>query len=78
MFDYDDGSTPNGIYQLSGNVWEWVATLFECPESDGAQVFMEQPMAEIRGGAFDTYFSSQANLCSKTNGLVDSNVHIRR
>ena len=60
VYDFDEGSSPNGVYQLSGNVWEWVGTLFECDESDGAQVFMEQPMAEIRGGAFDTYFASQA------------------
>ena len=60
--EYYAGCTPNGIYQLIGNVWEWVAALFECQcIPDGSQVFFEQPMGEIRGGAFDTYFETQAS-----------------
>lgn len=62
-----EGTTPNGVYQLIGNVWEWVATLFECNDGpDGTRVVFEQPMAEIRGGAFDTYFSSQATCQFRT------------
>jgi iron(II)-dependent oxidoreductase len=64
-----EGSTLNGIYQLVGNVWEWVGTLFECPDgANGTRIFMEQPLAEIRGGAFDTYFASQAT-CQFRTGL---------
>ena len=64
---YVEGTTPNGVYQLIGNVWEWVATLFECNDgTDGTRVVFEQPMAEIRGGAFDTYFSSQATCQFRT------------
>ena len=65
--DFVEGTTPNGVYQLIGNVWEWVATLFECTDGpEGTRVVFEQPMAEIRGGAFDTYFSSQATCRFRT------------
>lgn len=58
---YYDGCTPNGIYQLVGNVWEWTATAFECQsDSPNSEVLFDQPMAEVRGGAFDTYFETQA------------------
>lgn len=60
--EYYEGCTTNGVYQLIGNVWEWVATAFECHcAAKGNQVLFDQPMGEIRGGAFDTYFESQAS-----------------
>lgn len=56
------GATPNGVRHLIGNVWEWMDTQFE-PLGDGAtQMYLDQVMAEIRGGAFDTYFAVQATL----------------
>ena len=62
-----EGCTPNGIYQLVGNVGEWVATQFGCGTSQqGIEVQFEQPMAEIRGGAFDTYFENQATCRFRT------------
>lgn len=65
--DYYEGATPNGVYQLVGNVWEWVATQYECRTSqNGAQIDFEQPMAEIRGGAYDTYFETQATCQFRT------------
>ncbi|MFV1965789.1 MAG: formylglycine-generating enzyme family protein, partial [Pirellulaceae bacterium] len=59
--DYYEGCTPNGVYQLVGNVWEWVAAAFECVCDDKhSRVVFERPMGEIRGGAFDTYFANQS------------------
>ncbi len=64
---YYEGCTPNGVYQLIGNVWEWVATQFQYDAgTSGLRVSFEQPLAEIRGGAFDTYFETQATSQFKT------------
>lgn len=64
---YYEGCTPNGVYQLIGNVWEWVATQYSCGTSrPDVQILLEQPMAEIRGGAFDTYFERQATCQFRT------------
>jgi iron(II)-dependent oxidoreductase len=58
---YPNGCTPNGIYQLIGNVWEWIEDRFTGSETlDGYRIFFDQPMGEIRGAAFDTYFEVQA------------------
>ena len=57
---YAKGVTPNGIQQLIGNVWEWVYASIEHVQ-DGQDLFaLQEPLGEIRGGAFDTYFASQA------------------
>jgi gamma-glutamyl hercynylcysteine S-oxide synthase len=64
---YDSGATPNGIYQLIGNVWEWVATQFEyIPQDRNLRIAFEEPMVEIRGGAFDTYLETQATCQFRT------------
>jgi len=64
---FPDGCTPNGVYQLVGNVWEWVADEFHGPAvRDGLRIFMDHQMAEIRGGAFDTYFDAQATCRFRT------------
>jgi iron(II)-dependent oxidoreductase len=55
------------VFQLVGNVWEWVATQFEyIPKESGLRVAFEEPMVEIRGGAFDTYFETQATSQFRT------------
>ena len=60
------GSTPNGVRQLIGNVWEWVDAQFHPNAETGVSVTLDQTMAEIRGGAFDTYFHSQATCQFRT------------
>lgn len=58
---YPEGCTPNGVYQLIGNVWEWTGDEYRGPAvREGLTVHFDQQMAEIRGGAFDTYFESHA------------------
>jgi iron(II)-dependent oxidoreductase len=41
---YESGCTPNGIYQLIGNVWEWVACCFECGDHERFRVLFDAPM----------------------------------
>ncbi len=76
----DKGNTPNGVRQLIGNVWEWIDTLY-CPASAGpVQVILSEAMAEVRGGAFDTYFASQASCQFRTGQPIlsrPSNVGFR-
>lgn len=50
-----------GLQQLVGNVWEWVVDDFGLEERGPRnKVALPTPMKVIRGGAFDTYFDSQA------------------
>ena len=58
--DYATSATVHGVSQLIGNVWEWVDTYFHEMEVDGQMVELAEPIAEIRGGAFDTYLPSQS------------------
>lgn len=63
---FEGGSMPNGVRQLIGNVWEWGDTQFFPEGEDGVSMLDTQTMAEIRGGAFDTYFPTQASCQFRT------------
>lgn len=58
--EFPEGATPSGVRHLVGNVWEWVDAQFFPNSESGVSVILDDVMAEIRGGAFDTYFPSQA------------------
>lgn len=65
------GCTPNGVYQLIGNVWEWTADPYYGPAvREGLTVQLDNKMIEIRGGAFDTYFETQATCRFRTGKSV--------
>lgn len=64
--EFSCGATPNGICQLIGNVWEWIDAQFTLPGEGDVRLAVEQPLAEIRGGAYDTYFHSQASCQFRT------------
>ncbi len=55
---YESGISVSGIHQLIGNVWEWTADNFGSAED--RELMLSVPMKSLRGGAFDTYFESQA------------------
>jgi formylglycine-generating enzyme required for sulfatase activity len=61
--EYEGSSTPHGVRQLVGNVWEWTANYHADLEIDGEMHAMAEPIGEIRGGAFDTYLAAQST-CS--------------
>lgn len=57
---FSAGVSVGGIYQLTGNVWEWNDADFE-QFDDGLPLEFVTTMKTIRGGAFDTYFEHQAS-----------------
>ena len=67
---YPEGAAPNGVLQLIGNVWEWTSSEFEVSDADGRPVLGEMPMRSVRGGAFDTYFESQATSLFRTGQIA--------
>ncbi|MEO1615351.1 MAG: formylglycine-generating enzyme family protein [Planctomycetota bacterium] len=66
VHEFQDGNTPNGIRQLIGNVWEWMNTQYLLAATEEINIHLTDPMAEIRGGAFDSYFHSQTTCQSRS------------
>jgi iron(II)-dependent oxidoreductase len=59
--EYPEGATPNGIFQLAGNVWEWLEDPLDTIPCSAGDVFEPwRPLRRIHGGAFDTYLPSEA------------------
>jgi gamma-glutamyl hercynylcysteine S-oxide synthase len=60
VHEFAEGASVGGICQLIGNVWEWTDGDYSDWRGAG-KLELPTPMKSIRGGAFDTYFDSQAN-----------------
>src|SRR5262249_5598050 len=53
---FPSGDTPNGIRQMTGNVWEWLDDPLDAiPCHPGEALEAWRPMRRIAGGAFNTY-----------------------
>jgi iron(II)-dependent oxidoreductase len=59
--EYPSGTSVGGVYQLTGNVWEWTSTPWGAWEPVAKRAETTVPMRSLRGGAFDTYFDNQAS-----------------
>ncbi|MCC9600157.1 formylglycine-generating enzyme family protein [Stieleria sp. JC731] len=70
IHDFIKGSTPDGIRQLVGNVWEWINTQYLLAATDEIAVHATDSMAEIRGGAFDSYFHSHTTCQSRSADVL--------
>jgi iron(II)-dependent oxidoreductase len=60
VYDLPDGVSVGGIYHLIGNVWEWTTSNFGAWDTSARRLETSSPLKSIRGGAFDTYFETQA------------------
>lgn len=58
--EFGGGATPAGVCQMIGNVWEWMADDLGAWDDPHDRLETDEPMKSLRGGAFDTYFESQA------------------
>ncbi len=75
-----EGAAPNGALNLVGNVWEWTDSDFVASDTQGQALVADMVLKSIRGGAYDTYFRSQATSLFRTGivGLARShNIGIR-
>lgn len=63
---YEHGAAPNAVLQLIGNVWEWTESDLMIEDDNARQVVGDMLLKEIRGGAFDTYFPTQATSVFRT------------
>ncbi|UCG15214.1 MAG: formylglycine-generating enzyme family protein [Phycisphaerales bacterium] len=72
---YANGAAPNNVLQLVGNVWQWNSSDFEVTDVAGRAVLGEMPMKGLRGGAFDTYFESQATSGFRTGLIALARTH---
>jgi len=67
---YPKGAAPNHVLQLVGNVWEWTDSEYTVADESGRPIVGEMPMHVVRGGAFDTYFESQAASDFRTGQIA--------
>jgi formylglycine-generating enzyme required for sulfatase activity len=67
---FPNGTAPNHVLQLVGNVWEWTDTEYTVTDSNNRPVVGEMPMHVVRGGAYDTYFEFQATSHFRTGQLA--------
>ncbi len=67
VYELGRGVSVGGIYHLIGNVWEWTTSNFGVWDTTARRLETSTPMKSIRGGAFDTYFETQA-MCQFQSG----------
>ena len=60
--EFPEGAPPNGIHQMTGNVWEWLADILDAiPSRPGFHFDPSKPLRRIAGGAYDTFLPAEAS-----------------
>jgi len=70
-----EGAAPNGVLQLIGNVWEWVACDLNLTTEHNEPILAEVGIKGTRGGAYDTYFEMQATGLFRTGHIAMARTH---
>lgn len=60
VYEFAQGASVGGAFQMVGNVWEWTSGNFGSGGYPGEDLVQSTPLKSIRGGAFDSYFDCQA------------------
>ncbi len=58
---FPESASVGQVYQLVGNVWEWMANPFGAWGNAPQSLDVPRSLKSIRGGAFDTYFAHHAS-----------------
>jgi iron(II)-dependent oxidoreductase len=67
VYELPGGVSVGGVYHLIGNVWEWTTSNFGVWDTTSRKLETATPMKSIRGGAYNTYFDTQA-MCQFQSG----------
>jgi formylglycine-generating enzyme required for sulfatase activity len=66
---YEDGKSPYGAYDMAGNVWEWVSSLYKpypYDASDGRENLDSSLDRVVRGGGWDSAWNDFDNFLRTT------------
>ena len=63
------------VREIPGIGWEWTGSELDLTDAQARTVLGEMPLKSIRGGAFDTYFDTQATSNFRTGQIVLGRTH---
>ena len=78
MDKFEQGKSPYGVYDLSGNVWEWTSSLFMAypyDPDDGRESLTASGTRVLRGGSFHSFGVPSGTARNDTRFEMDPNYY---